>query len=146
MFVQSKLAENEPWSAFHPLTKLVFLLRSHRRGWSWSIFVRPGLSSVWEHPAVFEARSSHSHWPWTVCSLPATIVQTEKTEMVSRLSLELGLGSGKGVSWDSGLGNGLCLCQSPQKCKRVWVCVCVQTPSSTSSVTAKNSNFPPEND
>lgn len=88
IFGQSKLAKNEMWPAFCPLTKWLFSLRSHRRGWSWSISVRPGLASVWEHPAVFEVRSSHSHWPWTICSPPATIVQIEKTEMVSRLSLE----------------------------------------------------------
>lgn len=79
MFGQSKSAENKTRSAVRPLAKWLFSLRSHRRGWSGSIFVSPTLASVWEHPAVFEARSSHSHWPWTVCSPPATIVQTEKT-------------------------------------------------------------------
>lgn len=70
MFGPSKSAENKTWSAVRPLTKWLFSLRSHGRGWSGSILVSPALASVWEHPAVFEARSSHSHWPWTVCSPP----------------------------------------------------------------------------
>lgn len=41
MFGQSKWAENEMWSAFYPLTKSLFSFQSHRRGWFWSIFIRP---------------------------------------------------------------------------------------------------------
>lgn len=78
MVRQSKLAENETRSALYHLKNQCFHC-SPTVGVDPGLFLKgPGLTTLWEHPAVFEASYSHSHWPWTVCSPSAPIVQTGK--------------------------------------------------------------------